>query len=174
MKCNRLLLVVSMVLVVAFCVASASDQVVVEYSFERPDVQTVTIDGEMYDRVIMEGAPNGGNAGQPALPAQGASILLPFGTEVKSVTIIKGDRISLGMEYYIEPCGIPIRLSAERGEIVPPVPDEAIYNTDSDFPGSEFEEIGTHIFRGYSILNLKLMPVQYNPVSGELCYYPDL
>ena len=54
----------------------------VEYSFDRPSISTVTIAGESYDRVTMPGVPNCGNVGEPALPASGARILLPFGTEV--------------------------------------------------------------------------------------------
>ena len=154
--------------------SSVAEQLTTDYSFDRPRISAVTIDGQRYDRVSMPGCPNGGNAGQPALPARGAHILLPPGTDVSSIEIVRGERISLGEGYYVEPVPRPVRLSAGPGAASPPVPDSAIYASDRAFPGKEFKEIGTHRFRGYGILVLKLQPVQYVPTSGELYYYPRL
>ncbi len=154
--------------------ASAADQLTADYSFVRPQVSQVTIAGEEYDRIVMPGCPNGGSVGHPALPARGAQILLPMGTEVSSIKIVQGEKVSLGMGYFIEPVPRPVRLSAGPGAARPPVSDSVIYAWDHPFPGAQFEEIGAHSFRGYRILTLKLQPVQYVPTSGELYYYPRL
>jgi hypothetical protein len=146
----------------------------VEYFFEYPQVQTVDIGGQIFDRITMKDVPNCGNTGQPALPARGAQILLPFGTDVSGVEIIPGERISLGSGYNIEPIGKPVKLSSDPGMAEPPVPDAAIYNSDLPYPEARFEKIGINAFRGYRILTLKLQPVQYIPTSGELYYFTDL
>jgi len=63
----------------------------------------VTIGDQVYDRVVLPGASNGGTtAGVPRLPARGASILLPYGAEVASVEI-SGERVLIGRGYTIEP-----------------------------------------------------------------------
>ncbi|MBU0617417.1 MAG: hypothetical protein KKI02_06855, partial [Planctomycetes bacterium] len=152
---------------------AAGTQVVVEYSFDQPQVTQVTIGNIEYDRITMPGCPSGGRAGEPALPAGGARILLPFGTEVSSIEVI-GERVSLGGGYLVEPLARPVKLSDDPDAAVPPTPDPAIYEATAAFPPAAFEQIGTYAFRGYQILTLKLHPVEYLPATGELSYYPNL
>ena len=156
-----------------FAVVSA-ESITVEYQFEYPRVESVDIDGQFYDRVIMPNISNAGKAGQPSLPASGAQILLPYGTDVSDIRIVTDDFISLGEGYNIEPVGKPIKLSAEPGSFERPVPDAAIYNSDQPFPEALYEDIGVQTFRGYRILTLRLQPLQYIPTSGELLYYSRL
>ena len=153
---------------------AATEQVTMTYSFDRPQISQVTIDGQQYHRVTMPGCASGGIAGQPALPTRGARILLPMGTQVSNIAIVSGDKVLLGGDYYVEPVGEQVRLTAPPSEVIPPTPDPAIYAADSPFPATLFAQIGTQCFRGYRILILKLQPVQYVPTSGELYYYPDL
>ena len=157
----------------ATSVPPTGPQLTVDYSFDRPQVSKVTIGGVEYDRITMPGCASGGNAGEPALPACGARILLPAGTMVASIEIA-GELVSLGDGYLVEPLSQPVRLSGGADEVVPPTPDPSIYEADALFPASAFEQIGTHGFRGYQILTLKLHPLVYRPTTGELSYYPDL
>ncbi len=164
----------TLLLVLILVASAAAEQITVDYYFERPEMLTVTFDGQTYDRVLIAGAPNSGMTGQPALPATGASILLPAGTQVESIEIRASEPISLGKNYYIEPVCQPVKLSASPGSAAPPTPDQAIYSSSDPFPGYEFREIGTFGFRGYEILTLRLHPVQYVPSSGELSYCQSL
>ncbi len=154
----------------------AADKIVQEYNFERPEVNRVIVAGEMFDRIVMTGAPSGGRLGQPSLPAQGASILLPYGTEVDRIEIITGEREYLGSDYFIIPVAEqqPLSKMATISTPTPPVPDRAIYDANTIFPAERFESIGTQSFRGYRILTLNLKPVEYLPTTGELFYYPNI
>jgi hypothetical protein len=100
----------------------ATEQLTITYSFERPTVSTVQIAGKLYDRVSMPGVANGGNAGQPALPARGARVLLPMGTRVSSVAVVPGEKVLLGSGYYVEPVEEQVRLTARlfRRHLTPP------------------------------------------------------
>ncbi len=151
-----------------------AEQVTMEYFFDFPEVNSINIAGQVYDQVVMKDAPNSANAGQPALPARGARILLPFGTDVSSIEVIPDEKILVGSGYYIEPASKPIPLSKMDFQGEPPVPDPIIYNSDKPYPAVQFEKIGVQAFRGYRILVLRLQPVQYIPTSGELFYYPRL
>ncbi len=153
---------------------AGAGQLTFDYAFERPEVTTVHIGDTQYHRVTLEGATNGGPVGSPALPASGARILLPLGTEVTSVEVIAGERVLLGSDLLVEPVGMPYRLmdGPESAEL--PTPDEAIYGSADRYPAAVFEEIGVQSFRGYQILVLRLQPVDYIPTTGELFYSPNL
>ncbi|MCK4341866.1 MAG: hypothetical protein KAY37_09115 [Phycisphaerae bacterium] len=153
---------------------TAEKQITAEYSFDRPTISQVNIGRVQYDRIHMPGVPNCGNAGQPALPADGARILLPYGTAVASIEVVPSEMVSLGSGFMIEPVSPGVPLSADPGSAELPTPDPAIYGADRPFPGALHEEIGTQGFRGHQILVLKLHPVHYVPTSGELYYYPRL
>jgi len=148
-------------------------QLNVTYTFDRPEITKITIDGVEYDRIVMPTCPVGGDIGEPALPVCGARILLPLGAEVAGVEI-GGKPVSLGAGYYVQPQAQPVRLSDGPEAVVPLAPNPAIYELDAPFPSDAFEEVGTYSFRGYQILTLKLCPVVYSPKTGELSYYPRL
>ncbi len=149
-------------------------QLTLDYSFDCPQVTTVRIGDTLYHRVILEGATNGGPVGSPALPASGAQILLPLGTEVTSVEVIAGERVLLGSDLLVEPVGMPYRLMDGPESVGIPTPDESIYGSSDRYPAANFEEIGVQSFRGYQILVLRLQPVDYIPATGELFYSPNL
>lgn len=154
--------------------AFASEQVTVEYTFCQPVIDGVGIGGDYYDRITMPSCPNAGAVGEPALPATGSHILLPYGTEVESIEILPGERVIIGSGFRVIPNCEQMPLSRPPSEPILPAPDAYIYSSDQPFPGDLFENIGVQGFRGYQILILKLHPVQYVPESGELCYYPEM
>ncbi|UCE17189.1 MAG: hypothetical protein JSV84_09805 [Gemmatimonadota bacterium] len=149
-------------------------QVEVEYSFDSPRISEIVIGETPYHRVTMINAPNGGQIGQPSLPARGAHILLPFGTEVACIEIVTGEKNFLGSGYTVEPVGQPVPLSSESEREKLPAPDSTVYISDRPFPQNRYTNIGTYVFRGYQILILKLQPVEYRPVSGELYFFSSL
>jgi hypothetical protein len=162
------------VFLLASVALAAPSQVRVDYTFDRPQLEQVTLAGQVYDRVVLKEAPNCGNSGEPRLPARGAYILLPFGTDVGRIEILADAQVALGSGYYIEPVSRAVPLSAAPDQALPPVPDPAIYASDSPFPGVEYVDVTTQLFRGYRMLILRLQPVQYVPASGELYYFPRL
>jgi len=151
-----------------------AESVVVDYSFERPAVSKVAVGGAFYDRVTMPGLANCGNAGQPALPARGCRILLPCGTEIAGIRVITGEEVPLGSGYLVEPAAYPFPLSGDPAEARLREPDPVVYGSNQPFPDALLERIGTHGFRGYQILIVKLQPVRYVPAGGTLSYFPRL
>ena len=147
-------------------------QVTANYSFQTPEVSKVEIGEDVYDQVIMQGAPCSGNPGEPDLPIKGAYLLLPYNTKVREIKVT-GERKFLGPGFRIVPRGKPIPVSKSYSATLP-VPDESIYESEEMFPGRLFSEIGTQCFRGYMILVLMLHPVQYVPTTGEIYYYTKM
>jgi hypothetical protein len=160
-------------------VAVQSTQVIVEqdvtqsYFFTIPTLETVDIAGTLYDRVTLEDCYSAGSAGTPKIPSKGVFLLLPPASSVSNIEVTAGEKVILGSGFNVEPTSEAIPLS--QTENIPiPTPNEALYNTDTEYPGELFTQVGVQSFRGYQILVLLLHPVQYNPVTGELVYYKSL
>ena len=177
-SCTTTTTVIAVMVLAALALAPAAladaDGLTVTYSFDAPTITPVMIEGVEYQRVTMTDCTNGGHAGEPALPACGANILLPFGTDVADVEIIPGEKIALGSGYLVVPVAQPARLMDGVAAALPPTPDETIYSSTAAFPAATFQQISTQSFRGYRYVVLKLQPVEYVPATGELSYYTDL
>ena len=167
---------IAAILVCAFImtIPSLAEQIIIEYTFEYPYIESIYTDDDIFDRITLPGAPNAGQIGEPALPAKRAHILLPFGAELKDIDIDDGDQVKIGGNYHIGPVMQPLPLSLESAAPVLPVKNMAIYSSPDPFPNSRIENVSVQIFRGYQILILKLRPVEYIPASGELFYYPRI
>ncbi len=156
-------------------VASVSaEQITVEYIFDSPQVETVVIDGQTFDRVTMNNAPNDGDVGYPSLPARGGEILLPPGTEVDRIEVVTGERILVGSGYNVEPVAQPFKLSEGPGVDNAPRPNQGIYSSTLPTPETRVESVCDQGFRGYRLQILKLNPVEYIPATGDLYYHPSL
>jgi hypothetical protein len=160
-------------------VAVQSNQVKVDqdvkktYFFTTPSLETVDIAGIVYDRVTLEDCYPAGSAGAPKIPSKGVFLLLPPESKVSGIEITTGEKVILGSGFNVEPTSQAIPLS--QTENIPiPTPNEAIYNSNAEYPGELFTQVGVQSFRGYQILVLLLHPIQYNPVTGELFYYTSL
>ena len=140
------------------------------YSFNSPTIETIDIAGTLYDRVNLLDCYPAGSAGDPKIPSKGAFLLLPPESKVSEIDIIPGEKIVLGSGLLVEPTSQAIPLS-QTEEIPIPTPNEMIYQSNTEYPGTLYTQVGAYSFRGYQILVLLLHPVQYNPMTGELFYY---
>jgi hypothetical protein len=143
------------------------------YFFNNPSLETINIAGTIYDRVTLNDCYPAGSAGEPKIPSKGVFLLLPPESKVSGIEVITGAKVILGSGFNVEPTSQAIPMS-QTEDIPIPVPNEAIYNSNSAYPGKLFTQVGVQWFRGYQILVLLLHPVQYNPVTGELFYYTSL
>ena len=125
------------------------------------------------DRVILDEAMSTGRVGDPCLPVWGLNILLPPGEEAVNVSLMLGAPVSLGGDYHIPPVQSEYPLSY-TGRIEADLPNSAVYEKDTAFPANLVAQFRTDFYRGYGIAAIALNPVTYNPVSGELVYYPDI
>jgi len=170
----RRAIVLAALILLSFSTVGKCGTIELAYTFDQPVLQSVVIDGQVFTRVFMPGAPNSGRIGHPALPGKGARILIPYGEEVVGVEVNAGGRGELIIDNPIEPVGSPFPLSATPDEIPPLEMDGAVYALDSPIPENRYSEIGTQVFRGFRILVVQLNPVAYVPASGTLIYHSNL
>ncbi len=174
MKQQLTILTMLMTLILAASAMAAPEPLVLEYTFERPMIRSVVLDGSSYDRVELPLAPNGGTIGHPSLPAQGGTVLIPFGTEVVRIEVTTEEKVLLGSGFNVEPVGTPVPLSMDPSQFPSLVVDPAVYGLNSLYPAEIAQSVTVQNFRGYELLTLRLHPVQYVPSHGELYFYPRL
>ena len=166
--------IIIILLIVLTATILSAESLTVRYEFQHPEIRDVRIGEADYQEILMPNSPAGGLPGEPALPAHGAYILIPYASEVENVEIIRSEPISLGSGYYIRPAGQPYPLSATPDQIKLPEPNPEIYESGKLFPETGYEKVGTQSLRGYDILVVKLNPVEYIPKTGELFYYENI
>ncbi|MBD3367388.1 MAG: T9SS type A sorting domain-containing protein [Candidatus Eisenbacteria bacterium] len=159
----RMASVALVVLGVCFAGVAGAGVVTYRYDFAEPVIE---YDGE-YHNVTMRGAWSHGEPGQPVLPMKGARLLLPPGETVSEITISPGQRIVLGDGYTVRPGQRQYPLSHEGPvEMVP-----ADYAGRGVLPDALHGEPVVGSYRGYSIANVPLHPVEFDPATGAVAYY---
>ncbi len=143
------------------------------FSFDKPVIETKTISDQWYHTVIMENLPTAAMTGEPRLPVKVVHILLPPNSQIEEIKVTASEKISLGEGYNLEPQGASLPLSKHT----PPgslYQNPLIYNSSKPFPEDVYNEKSISYFRGYPILSLALYPLHYVPDKGELFYYEEM
>jgi len=135
---------------------------------------------EQKDYVILEDFGHYLIPGKPNLPSKIYTIAIPPGSELVDVTYETGQEIVLDGIYDIIPCQIP-RAIGEEDPVFKEKEEQrywdnynSIYTTDSVYPESNIELVQTGGYRKYNIVDVRVLPFSYNPVSGILSYYQDI
>ncbi len=130
----------------------------------------VTIDN--FGRLLIPGKPN--------LPSKIFSIAIPPGAEVQGVTFESGDGILLSGEYKIAPNVLsrvigPVDSSmTTRDQQQYEQNYKSVYGQDNPYPQSIGEVVGTGGYRKYNLVDVRITPIIYYPLSGKLLYHPDI
>jgi len=121
--------------------------------------------------VVVDGAVTTGRVGAPLLPNAPIELLLTPGEEAVSISYEAAVPVLLGDGYQISHRMQPYPLSL--GDRAKPTPrDEVIYTTDAPYPAELAADLQTQFMKGHGIAYGVVYPVTYNPVTGELFYYP--
>jgi hypothetical protein len=145
-----------------------------DYHFPTPSLDHITINDQVLDTIQLPDGTGGRAPGEPDLPTQSASLLLPQGTTTAFIDVTASAPITLGSGYLIQPVPTPVTLSELDTTPQTLTFNTDIYNNPDVFPASLITDLGIQHFRGYSIQELTLSPIQYQPTTGTLLYYPTI
>lgn len=160
--------VFSLVAIIALTIGISADDLKKNYSFNSPLIQNDAITGAGYDHIRSDFAPN--------TLVKYASLLLPTGHTAKSVSVEYGSPESLRNKSYLRPYYPGGRLSVKP-------PENRFLNRSSVYEKNEFyppiERSSTTDFRvmyknGHAIVTVMMTPVQYNPITNEIRYHPNV
>jgi len=143
-------------------------KITLNFTFSTPVLDKIMINGEIFDRVTIDGLPNSGGLNQFCLPVKPVKVLIPFGMEVDSVEVLTKEKSFLELD-----CAL------EVGQNIIPLNYDLLQQFSeknySDLPSEDlFSIVDIHLFRGYSVLFVNLYPVQFIEEKGELAYYAQL
>jgi len=118
-------------------------------------------------------------SGKPDLPAKIFSIAIPPGSEFVEISYSTGEGIVLTNSYNVIPNSIPAVIGKEdplvrvKEEKTYQENYESVYESDETYPSSNVQLVGTGGYRRYNLVDARIIPFSYKPISGKLTYYPD-
>ncbi|OFY09902.1 MAG: hypothetical protein A2W93_16040 [Bacteroidetes bacterium GWF2_43_63] len=142
----------------------------VEYSYRFGDYKVV--DKGDFQTIIFDGTQQYGVVGEPTLPYQQVSLLLPPGAEVASVEYILENEIVIPGKYNLPPVqpDYPYSVGSKGQE----VKDENVYSLNAAYPHKYSSSLATQFLNGYSFALGKFTPVRWNPATGSLSYFSNV
>ena len=154
---------------------SSNDVLSYTFLFMEPKTQNTFENNQDYTLLEMQGClAIGKNAGEPVMPIKPVSLLLPPMKSVKNIQIT-GTPVEYQINNLVDkpifPYQNPVPFGESPGDFVV---NNEVYSTNSIYPGYLYDEYQIGYSRGYTILNLNLNPVQYNPLGGTVKYYPEM
>ena len=134
------------------------------YHFDNPKVTQL----RGYQQVSFEGCMQTALAGNPSLPYQMVSLVLPQGTEAESIEVELSDFQEVEGNISLFPYQ-PSRTmnDTEKRDLVI---NEAIYASKGVYPAENHGVVTTQYKNGYGFANATFTPVQYIPSEGKVMY----
>ncbi|MCD4654294.1 hypothetical protein K8T06_10215 [bacterium] len=112
--------------------------------------------------------------GQPRLPSRIVAVAVPPGAIIENVSVVSERSELLNNKYTIEPVGLILPLMTLTDEELAVYEAdykhqyETIYQVDAFWPESMGWMERNASFRKYKLVDVRINPIQYNPISGQL------
>lgn len=134
------------------------------YHFDNPQVTEL----RGYQQVAFDGTMQTAVQGQPSLPYQAVSLLLPQGAEAASIEVELSDFQEI--EGYVNL--FPYQPSRTTNDITPKglIKDEALYASRSIYPSENHGVVTTQYLNGFGFAFSSFTPVQYVPATGRVMF----
>ncbi len=150
-----------------------------DFLFIEPEFDTLTISNNGYSQIHMSGCiALGKDAGNPKLPVKFIKLLLPPMKSIKTIEVSGHpvevspqdiDLIDKPLIPYQNP--VPVGLNAYPEDFVI---NKNVYTSDKLYPKNIHGNYNVGYSRGYTILDMSLNPIQYNPIDGKIIYYDKI
>jgi hypothetical protein len=118
--------------------------------------------------------------GKPDLPSKIFSVAIPPGAVVEGVTFETGDGMVLSGSYQVSPVVLP-RVIREEDPLIYEIEVKkyeenyrSVYSTDEIYPETVVELVGSAGYRKYNLVDVRVAPFTYRPVSGQLVYFSEI
>ena len=136
----------------------------VEMNYSFSNSKATSLRG--YQEIQLDGCMQSATVGQPSLPWQKVSLLLPQGTEAESIEVELSNFQELEGQYILFPYQ-PSRTTndTEKKDLVV---DQAVYASKAVYPAKNHGVVTTQFKNGYSFALSTFTPVQYIPSEGKV------
>lgn len=140
-------------------------QVIVSYDLPQPAI----VNHRGYQLAQADGMMQSALAGEPALPWQQVSVLLPPGCEAADIEVSLSNPVSIQGTVSLFPYQYSSPLSKDTPG--PFVKNESLYASKAIYPSSVKGRASTHFFNGYAVAFTAFTPVSYVPATGKMTWY---
>ena len=147
-------------------VSSKSGKIELRLESPKPEMTTTTVGNQKFTNISMEGSATTADDGKPALPIFTATIAIPP-TGDYSVSVKTGK-----YKEYQNVTPLPVFATEEMATSLSY--DRAGYSSDMIYPSRLVEYTQPSIIRDFRVIQLTLLPVQWNAGSKELRVYDDM
>ncbi len=153
-----------LILCLMACLIVSAQTIEKTYYFGQPSVAMM----QGYEQIQFTGCMQSAMAGQPSLPWQNVSLMLPQGTEAAAIEVVLSDFQTMEGSHNLYPYQTaltysdPVRKQFEK--------DEALYASKSIYPAQAHGQLSTQYLNGVGFAFSAFTPVQYIPGTGEVRY----
>lgn len=146
------------------CVFAKAQTIETTYHFSNPTIQNIN----GYQTLNFNGCLQSAQTGQPSLPWQSVSLLLPQNTQAESIEVNFSDFAELEGTYNLLPQQEPRPLSSKKTFTF--AKDEATYRSENEYPALSYGKVSTQYLNGTSFAFSSFTPVRYIPATGKVSY----
>ena len=134
------------------------------YHFSQPTVS----ERDGYQQIGFQGCLPNGIVGEPTLPWQSISLLLPQGQEATAINVEFSDFVELEGSYNLYPAQRPRPISSE--EEIPFAKNENLYRSAEVYPSRNHSNVNTQYLNGVAFAFSGFTPLRYVPATGKVSY----
>ena len=134
------------------------------YHYNNP----VVSERDGYQQIGLEGCLPLGQVGEPTLPWQSVSLILPQGQEALDMQVEFSDFVEMEGQHLLYPYQKPRPYSSE--ENIPFAKDAKLYRSNDAYPAQGFGTVTTQYLNGVAFAFGGFTPVQYVPATGKVRY----
>ena len=158
---KKLSLILSLLAATLFAQAETIEQT---YHFSQPTVS----ERDGYQQIGFQGCLPNGIVGEPTLPWQNVSLILPQGQEAVAINVEFSDFVELEGSFNLYPVQKPRPISSEKK--IPFAKNENLYRSNETYPTHSFNSVSTQYLNGVAFAFSGFTPVQYVPATGKVSY----
>ena len=151
-------------LILMACVFASAQSITHTYHFNQPLVRQI---GE-YQILSFEKTISNGTVGEPTLPWQSISLMLPQNTEATAIHVVLSDFAEMKGQYNLLPAQRIRPISDDSPFVFEK--SETLYRSNEAYPNKDFNTVSTQVLNGVSFAFGGFTPVKYKPASGQVSY----
>ncbi|MBR4561677.1 MAG: T9SS type A sorting domain-containing protein [Bacteroidales bacterium] len=155
----------SIILVLMVATLFAQAQTIQQtYHFGQPTVS----ERDGYQQIGLQGCLPYGTVGEPTLPWQSVSLILPQGQEAVSINMEFADFVELEGSFNLYPYQQPRPISSEKE--IPFAKKESLYRSEKSYPTTCYGRVNTQYLNGVAVAISGFTPLRYVPATGKVSY----
>ena len=135
--------------------------------------ESITLHGEVYQRLSIPGGQKWGASGYPEIPSIGRLLAIPQCSGISISVEITDSLVLDGYNPYPSPKIVEDTIGGESRLVEQFVKNDSIYSLDQYFPGVQYESADGGSLRSQKVLRMSAFPIRYNPANKKLVVYTD-